>query len=47
VFVGANAAVAILCYLLMVGEIKRFEFGTPVLRDIGPDAPATPSRSAA
>lgn len=30
VFVGANAAVAILCYLLMVGEIKRFEFKTPV-----------------
>jgi ACS family glucarate transporter-like MFS transporter len=47
VFVGANAAVAILCYLLMVGEIKRFEFSTPVLRDTGPDAPATPRRSAA
>ena len=31
VFVGANAAVAILCYVLMVGEIKRFEFKTPVL----------------
>ena len=26
VFVGANAAVAILAYLLLVGEIKRFEF---------------------
>ncbi len=26
VFIGANAAVAILCYLLIVGEIKRFEF---------------------
>jgi len=25
VFVGANAAAAILCYLLVVGEIKRFE----------------------
>ncbi|MET0320241.1 MAG: MFS transporter [Duganella sp.] len=32
VFVGANAAVAILCYVLMVGEIKRFEFKTPVTR---------------
>ncbi|HEX7985607.1 MAG TPA: MFS transporter [Duganella sp.] len=31
VFVGANAAVAILCYVLMVGEIKRFEFKTPVI----------------
>jgi ACS family glucarate transporter-like MFS transporter len=31
VYVGANAAVAILCYVLMVGEIKRFEFKTPVL----------------
>ena len=26
VFVGANAAVAILSYLFMVGDIKRFEF---------------------
>jgi ACS family glucarate transporter-like MFS transporter len=26
VFVGANAAVAILCYLFVVGEIKRVEF---------------------
>ncbi len=26
VFIGANAAVAILCYLVIVGEIKRFEF---------------------
>ncbi|OFA08851.1 MFS transporter [Duganella phyllosphaerae] len=32
VFVGANAAVAILCYVFMVGEIKRFEFKTPVTR---------------
>lgn len=31
VFVGANAAVAILCYVLMVGEIKRFEFKKPVI----------------
>lgn len=31
VFVGANAAVAILSYVLMVGEIKRFEFKTPVV----------------
>lgn len=30
VFVGANALVAILCYLLVVGEIRRFELkGTP------------------
>jgi ACS family glucarate transporter-like MFS transporter len=34
VFVGANAVVTILCYLLMVGEIKRFEFKTPVMRSI-------------
>jgi ACS family glucarate transporter-like MFS transporter len=34
VFVGANAAVTVLCYMLMVGEIKRFEFKTPVLRKI-------------
>jgi ACS family glucarate transporter-like MFS transporter len=34
VFVGANAVVTILCYLLMVGEIKRFEFKTPVMRNI-------------
>ena len=39
VFVGANAAVAILCYVLMVGEIKRFEFKTPVMRDIDPAPP--------
>ena len=26
VFIGANAALAILCYLLVVGPIKRFEF---------------------
>ena len=26
VFVGANAAMAIFCYLVLVGEIKRFEF---------------------
>ena len=32
VFVGANAAVAILCYVFMVGDIKRFEFKTPVTR---------------
>jgi ACS family glucarate transporter-like MFS transporter len=40
VFVGANAVVCILCYLLMVGEIKRFEFKTPVMRklDAVPDA---------
>jgi ACS family glucarate transporter-like MFS transporter len=26
VFVGANALVAILCYLFVVGDIRRFEF---------------------
>jgi ACS family glucarate transporter-like MFS transporter len=26
VFIGANAAVAIFCYLVIVGEIKRVEF---------------------
>ncbi|MYM67706.1 MFS transporter [Pseudoduganella sp. FT55W] len=36
VFVGANAVVTILCYLLMVGEIKRFEFKTPVMRKLEP-----------
>ena len=25
-FIGANAALAVLCYLLVVGDIKRFEF---------------------
>jgi ACS family glucarate transporter-like MFS transporter len=30
VFVGANAAVAILCYLFVVGEIKRVEFKKPL-----------------
>jgi ACS family glucarate transporter-like MFS transporter len=34
VFVGANALVTVLCYLFMVGEIKRFEFKTPVMRNI-------------
>jgi ACS family glucarate transporter-like MFS transporter len=29
VFVGANAAVAIFCYLVIVGEIKRVEFKSP------------------
>jgi len=36
VFVGANALVTVLCYLFMVGEIKRFEFKTPVMRAIDP-----------
>ncbi|TFW16001.1 MFS transporter [Duganella callida] len=40
VFVGANALVTILCYLLMVGEIKRFEFKTPVMRNIDQDRSA-------
>jgi ACS family glucarate transporter-like MFS transporter len=34
VFVGANAVVTIVCYLFMVGEIKRFEFKTPVTRKL-------------
>jgi ACS family glucarate transporter-like MFS transporter len=34
VFVGANAVVTIACYLFRVGEIKRFEFKTPVLRKL-------------
>ena len=29
IFIGANAAVAILCYLFVVGEIKRVEFRKP------------------
>jgi ACS family glucarate transporter-like MFS transporter len=29
VFIGANAAVAIFCYLVIVGEIKRVEFKDP------------------
>ena len=29
VFVGANAAVAIFCYLVIVGDIKRVEFTEP------------------
>jgi ACS family glucarate transporter-like MFS transporter len=41
VFVGANALVTVLCYLLMVGEIKRFEFKTPVMRKIEPAPGAT------
>ncbi|MES2151313.1 MAG: MFS transporter [Pseudomonadota bacterium] len=36
VFVGANAAVAVLAYLLLVGEIKRFEFKLPVRRAAQP-----------
>jgi ACS family glucarate transporter-like MFS transporter len=43
VFVGANALVTVLCYLLMVGEIKRFEFKTPVMRKIDPAPGATQS----
>jgi ACS family glucarate transporter-like MFS transporter len=35
VFVGANALVTILCYLLMVGESSA-EFKTPVMRNIDP-----------
>ncbi|MYM34501.1 MFS transporter [Duganella sp. FT94W] len=40
VFVGANAVVTIACYLLMVGEIKRFEFKTPVMRKLDDTANA-------
>jgi ACS family glucarate transporter-like MFS transporter len=32
VFVGANALVTVLCYLFLVGEIKRFEFAKPVVK---------------
>jgi ACS family glucarate transporter-like MFS transporter len=32
VFVGANAAVAVLSYLVLVGPIQRFEFSKPVTR---------------
>ncbi|GGY58582.1 MFS transporter [Pseudoduganella albidiflava] len=32
VFVGANALVTVLCYLFLVGEIKRFEFTEPVVK---------------
>ncbi|MRW88911.1 MFS transporter [Duganella sp. FT80W] len=35
VFVGANAVVNICCYLFLVGDIKRFEFKTPVVHNIG------------
>lgn len=38
VFVGANAAVAIFCYLVIVGEIKRVEF-TPAGAPHDADAP--------
>ncbi len=32
VFVGANALATVFCYVFVVGEIKRFEFKTPVVR---------------
>lgn len=32
IFIGVNAAVAIFCYLFIVGEIKRFEFKKSVTR---------------
>jgi ACS family glucarate transporter-like MFS transporter len=32
IFVGANAALAIVCYLFIVGDIKRFEFKKTVAR---------------
>jgi ACS family glucarate transporter-like MFS transporter len=35
VFVAANALVAILCYLFVVGEIKRFEFRKPATAETG------------
>ena len=34
VFVGANALATVLCYLFLVGEIRRFEFTKPVMRDV-------------
>lgn len=37
VFVGANAIGAILCYLLVVGEIKRLELRVPVLFQPSPN----------
>lgn len=39
IFVGANAAVAIVCYLFLVGDIKRFAFNTPVTPDEHANAP--------
>lgn len=38
VFVGINALVAILSYLLIVGEIKRMELGAPPVADGEPEA---------
>ena len=35
VFVGANALATVLCYVFVVGEIKRFHFKTPVVRTEG------------
>lgn len=35
VFVGANAAVTIFCYVFIVGDIKRFEFRQSVVRQDG------------
>ncbi|GGY84760.1 MFS transporter [Pseudoduganella plicata] len=32
VFVGANALATVLCYLFLVGEIRRFEFARPVVK---------------
>jgi len=32
VFVGANALATVLCYLFLVGEIRRFEFARPVIK---------------
>ncbi|QGZ41744.1 ACS family glucarate transporter-like MFS transporter [Pseudoduganella flava] len=34
VFVGANALVTVLCYLFLVGEIRRFEFTRPVVKEV-------------
>lgn len=44
VFVGANALVAILCYLFVVGDIRRFEFRKPAALD-GLDAPGAARRA--
>ena len=40
VFIGANAAAAILCYLFIVGEIKRVEFKKPDPSGMPAGAPA-------
>jgi ACS family glucarate transporter-like MFS transporter len=43
IFVGANAVGAIVCYLFVVGEIKRLELVKPDLANPTSMAPATKS----